>query len=345
MKALRILSVLGVLTLMFPWTSQAADEGLKISGFADIIITLSDEASDDLGTDSDGKPANATERKTGVTGELDFEKQNGPVTFRLDLDVPSIGNEAAGMSSLGDIGIEQAKFIWAIPGAEAGNLTLTGGVFNAPIGFESQDAPDMLQTTNGQLWALLPANLAGVMLSGGAGPVAVSVYAANEWRANNAEENSMGGLVTLTPIDLFSLNVGYLTSEDSAGAVAPAKGDGNVLDAYANFNIPAGENLKGILVFEYLQDEHNSGMGVTANLTHKTAHPYGLTVRYDSVDCEDESVYCGAGVEATPTTLTVAGNVAVAENLSTVLEWKKTDPDLSGVDATSAILLEFVATF
>ena len=344
-KFMRLLSLFVVIGSLSAATAYAEEApAVKISGFADIIIDLSDEALDDVCADSDGKPANCAERKTSVVGEVDFEKQNGPLTFRLDLDIPSIGNEAAGTAPRTDIGIEQAKFIWAVPGAEAGKLTLTGGIFNAPIGFEAQDAPDMLQTTNGQLWALVPANLAGVMFSGGAGPVAVSVYAANEWRANDAEENSMGGLLTLTPVDIVSLSVGYLTSPDAAGAVAPAvEGDGNVLDAVATLTVPATEKVNTLLAVEFLQDEHNSGLGVTANVTHNTSHPHGLTIRYDSVDCDLESIYCGG--ERKPTSLTVAGNVALAENLTTVLEWRSNDPDISGVDATDVILLEFIATF
>jgi hypothetical protein len=316
--------------------SYAGD--LEVSGFADIITVLSDEVTDDLCSDADGKSANCVELKTGVTAEVDLEYSEGPVTFRLDLDIPSIGNEAAGVGpAAGDIGIEQAKFVWAIPGGDQFGLSLTGGAFNAPIGFEAQDAPDMLQTTNGQLFFLVPSNLAGFMVSGGTEPITVDLYFANEWRLNQAEENSLGALVTLTPIEMASLAVGYITSPEGAG-------DEDVIDVVATGTISPMDMVDLLLAGEFLTDENNTAFAVVANVTHNTpTYPHGLTVRFDSVDCDTASAYCGG--EATPTTLTVAANVALADNLSTVLEWNTVDPDVSGVDEFDTILLEFVATF
>lgn len=309
-------------------------DDLKITGFADIILTLSDESGDDLARDADGKLANSKNLKTGVTGEVDFEKAAGPVTFRMDLDV-------AGAA------IEQAKFTYMIPGADAWGLSLTGGAFNAPIGFEAQDAPDMLQTSNGQLFGLVPSNLRGLMLSGGMEMVNANLYFANEWRGTTSpplplpgggllgEENSIGGLVTVKPIEMASLAVGYITSPEKAG-------DGNVLDVVASTT--AVPNL--LIALEYLTDENNTGLGITASYTHG---PHVVTARYDSVDCDKASGYkpfggtaaCG---EATPTSLTLAGTWALTDSLSGVLELRQDDPD-TAADATNKATLEFVAKF
>lgn len=333
----------------------------KVSGFADIIITLSDESSDDAGFDADGNSANSTEEKTSVTAEVDFEYVEGPVTFRLDLDVPSLGNEAAGVGPLaGDIGIEQAKFIWAIPGAEMLNFRLTGGAFNAPIGFEAQDAPDLLQVTNGQLWALVPSNIAGVMVSGGVGPVNLDLYAGNEWRNNDSEENSFGALLTIAPIEAVSLSVGYLAAPDTTPAGPPvppattaptAKTDGSILDVVLSGTISPKEDFDLLLVGEFLQDEFNTGWAIVANAMHNTpSFPHGLTIRYDSVDAEIESVYGNGFFALTEETnfssLTVAVTVGLAENLSTLVEWKRFETDASVTpDSSDLASLEFIATF
>jgi hypothetical protein len=348
----------GVLVLFGTGQSLAGD--LKVSGFADIILTLMDESSDDATVDSDGESANSTERKTGVSAEVDFEYTEGPVTFRLDLDIPSIGNEATGLTPVGDIGVEQAKFVWAIPGGDPFGLSLTGGAFNAPIGFEAQDAPDLYQTSNGQLFALVPSNLAGFMATGGVDMVSLDVYFANDWRGTSSgtllgEENSIGGLLTVTPIEQASLAVGYITSPEVDPAVGAT--DENVLDIVVSGTITPMEMVNLLLAGEFLTDENNTAFAVVANLTHNTpTYPHGLTVRFDSVDCDEGSFYCttlgipdgdGDGLtdEATPTSITVAAFVALADNLSALLEWKTFDPDASGLDETDMATLEFVATF
>ena len=339
-------SLLAAVFMLVYGSGMARAGELKVNGFADIIFTISDEASDLAGTDSEGNPANSTEKKTDVSGEVDFEYTEGPVTFRLDLNLPRNGLEASGAGTPGPhgLGIEQAKFVWMMPMGEQMGLSLTGGAFNAPIGFEAQDAPDMYQTSHGQLFDLVPSNLAGLMLSGGGGPVMLDVYFVNEWRADDAEENSVGALLTLSPFKVASLAVGFLTSPDNAGATPTTKGDGDILDVVLSGTISLMAEFELLLAGEYLTDEHNDAIGLVASLTHNSAnYPHGLTVRYDSVDCDALSIYCGA--KATPTSLTVAANVALSENLFALLEWRSNDPDQPLVDSTNLTTLEFVATF
>ena len=364
MKTLSLVVSFLAATLMVLTGAQISLAGdLKVSGFADIVTTIIDEGSDDDEFDSDGNLANSAETKTDIAAEVDFEYTEGSVTARLDLDIPSIGNEAAGLSPVGDIGIEQAKFVWMIPGADMVGLKLTGGAFNAPIGFEAQDAPDLYQTSNGQLFGLVPSNLAGFMVSGGMGPVALDIYFANEWRFNQAEENSVGGLLTITPIEMASLAVGYITSPDQ---VAGVSADENVLDIVLTgelSGLSVTQNITDIKVLgalEYLMDENNSAFAVVLNVTHETAHPHGLTLRYDSVDCDGSSgtnpgsFYCGVdGLELnpltdhTPTSLTVAIFAAISDNLSALVEYRMDDLDDSTLvdDSLNTATLEFVATF
>lgn len=340
---------------------RAADSELKVSGFADIIFTLADQANNPSNvsppcTDSNGNPDNCTKDKFSATGEVDFEYTNGPVVVRMDLNIPADGTESVGLvpgAPAGDIGIEQAKFEWSIPGGDPVGLLLTGGAFNAPIGFEAQDAPDLYQTSHGQLWNLVPSNLAGAMLSGGVGPVSGNVYFANEWRANNAEENSVGGLVTIAPVEFANLAVGYLTSPKHTAAAAPTvDGDGDILDvvltAYQGEVLP---EVTGLLVGEVLHDKNNDGWATVLNVMHNTpSFAHGVTFRYDRVRCEAGSAYCSTlgaplTINTTPISVTVAGTVNLADNLSTWLEWKRFNSDVPGTKSTDLVTLEFIATF
>jgi len=345
MKAIFGLLIAILLMAVGSGTVQAAEGDLKVSGFAAILFPVLDQWTDGLCTDHQGDGANCIERFTTGWAEVDFDYTQGPVKFRLDLDVPSLGNEATGFaSSGGDVGIEQANFAWMIPGGEAFGLTLTGGAFNAPIGFEAQDDPDMYQITYGQLFLLVPSNLAGFMLSGGSGPVALDVYFANDFRGTTdgfgsllGEENSVGTRLTLTPIEPVSLVLAYIT--------APHGGDDDIFDAVLTGSGELAPEVTGLLSGEFLMDKNNTAFAIVGNVLHHTAsYPHGFTLRYDSVDCGDDgSSYCGP--KQTVTTLTAAATVYLSESLSTVLEWNRTDPDISGVDPLHQLLLEFVATF
>jgi hypothetical protein len=83
--------------------------------------------------------------------------------------------------------IEQVYFAWK----PANTFTVLGGVFNSPIGWEASDAPDMYQTSSGQIAAILDAemllhgnNVAGLAGAATFGPVTVTVAAA-EVRRND----------------------------------------------------------------------------------------------------------------------------------------------------------------
>jgi hypothetical protein len=339
---------LGVAMLLIAGASgiaRAADGELKVNGFAAILFPVLDQNTDGLCTDHKGDPANCLERFTTGWAEVDFDYTQGPVKFRLDLDVPSLGNEATGFaSSGGDVGIEQARFDWMVPGGEAYNLTVTGGAFNAPIGFEAQDDPDMYQITYGQLFLLVPSNLAGFMVSGSQGPVSGGIFYGNDFRGTTdgfgsllGEENTVGVHVNVAPIEQASLDLTYLS--------APYGGDDDIFDAVLTGTGELAPMVTGLLSGEYLHDRNNDAFAIVANVMHNTeTYPHGLTIRFDSVDCgKDGSSYCGP--DQKPTSITLAGTVYLAESLSTVLEWNRFDPDVSGIDSFDQLLLEFVATF
>ena len=135
-------------TLLLAMSNTAFAADSKVSGFADIIWTITDEAGDV----ADGK--NKTEGKFTVDGEVDFEsKLTDKISARIDLDLAMAVN--TGVNAPDEVGlpgpkdsavIEQAFFAWTLQD----NLTFLGGVFNNPIGWEAEDAPDLYQTTHSQ---------------------------------------------------------------------------------------------------------------------------------------------------------------------------------------------------
>ncbi len=324
---------------------------LKVNAFVDVLYIAADDH-----PALDGGAKNVVEGQFVAKGELDVEKETDGVTFRIDLDFPSseTGTATGGGGSLGSTlastnmsvtglpggpntfaeHIEQAKFVWAIPGLPL-DLNLTGGVFNSPIGYESQDAPDRSFVAYGQLFALVPSNLAGIELAGSMGALSGSVLFTDDWAGAAAgpvgtlvlpasEENSFG--LTLgysdanTPIP--DLSVGYITTSGPADATLDIIVSGAITPMLS-------------YAVEYLTDDVvDAAFAVTLGATHGK-HALGL--RYDSVD---------TGGAATPTSLTVSAACDLAEVLTARLEYVTYDSDVSGAGSTDAdmILLQFVAT-
>ena len=114
----------------------------EVSGFIDVIYTATDEASDPVtGT-------NPTEGKFTVDGEVDFVGQlNERAAVRVDVDVMDTLGSGSSAS------LEQARFDWSL----TDGITLIGGLFNNPVGWEGHDAPDLYQTTHGLIWNTLDA--------------------------------------------------------------------------------------------------------------------------------------------------------------------------------------------
>ncbi len=341
---------------------------LKINAFADILyIGMNDQPSLDP---TNGK--NLVEGQFVAKGEINLEKENGGVTFRMDLDFPSsetgpadndgaannggsLGNTLAStnMSVNGLPGgpntfaehIEQAKFVWDIPGLPI-DPDLTGGVFNSPIGYESQDAPDRSFVSYGQLFGLVPSNLAGVMLEAEHGPFSGSVLFTDDWAGTAAgpvgttgfvlpasEENSFGLTFGYSDANnsLPDLSVGYITTSAALDAT---------LDIIISGSVMPSSDLDLSYAVEYLTDDVvDTAFAVTLGATHGK---HALHVRYDSVD--------PAAGAATPTSLTLSASCALADTLTARVEYVTFDAD-GGADAfgtanadSDMLLIQFVAT-
>ena len=102
-----------------------------------------------------------------------------------------------------------------------GNLSLTGGRFNAPMGFESLDPPDMLQISHSLLFDYCaPSNLTGAMAALGLGHgLEATAYAADGWDVNSDNNRSptFGGRLAWAGTENLSGGVSAITGTRDPG--------------------------------------------------------------------------------------------------------------------------------
>ncbi len=347
-------------SMLFSGIGVAQADDLKVSGFGSVTLTLQDDANDPSIANGTGcadligtlNATNCTELQTGLEAEVDFEKTTGGVTFRLDLDIHDDTDL---------VEIEQAKFSYGVFENAGLGLTFTGGRFNSPIGFEAQDAPDMLQTTNGQLFGLVPSNLTGFQLSGESGIASGSVIFANDWNndpqggaGSFAEENSIGFTLAVNPMPTANLSIGWLDSAATNAAPGPSTPAGNetLLDIVLSGTVAATPDIELLYALEIFSDDARDGMGLTL---HATRGHHSLTVRYDTVETQRAKAGVGtnevtggtAAGDPETTSLTIALLCEMREGIATVLEYRTNDNDftVTGRPDNDTLLLEFVATF
>jgi len=326
----------------------AQAEGLEVSGYIDTLYNVMKER-----RDTSGDKAN-TRRDFSLTGEIDLERNWSRTGVRLDVDVnPLVDNTAQGISNSSTFAIEQARSDWWLPVGEEFMATLTVGAWNGLLGFEAQDAPDLLQISTGQLFDLVPANMLGVNLSGGMEQVTGNIFVANEWRNNTAKENSVGASISLKPMEEVSLKVGGIINPDKS-----AKQEG-IVNLVAETTIVPMVLLAG----EFTAEHQHKGYGIVVNVTHETEMPHWLTLRYDGVWTHAGSGY-GVGTgsafgfgnsclsnKCDFQTVTAAMGVEVTEGVAAILEYRAGfgEVEVSGGTNVSQdlheITVEWVATF
>jgi hypothetical protein len=276
--------------------------------------------------------ASVQAQETKISGFVDtsyFNDENSDTsTFGMDqveLDVEHKANDKASLrfdlefTATGGFSIEQG-FI----AVNAGPATVTVGKFNAPIGFELLDAPDMYQFSHAMVFDFgLPTNLTGVMVSGGAGMIDYAVYIVNGWD-NNQDENTdkdFGGRLGITPTEGVNIGLSYISGKTGAD---PAQVDRSVLDV--DFTYTRQENLT--IGAEYNSGEIDSAKwsGFLVMGHYDFSDTWGLTLRYDSFNDED-SVAFSSPTGETRNAITIAPTFSIAEGLGGIIEWKSTTSD------------------
>ncbi|HGX92905.1 MAG TPA: hypothetical protein ENK35_06270 [Candidatus Tenderia sp.] len=306
---------MAVAAAMVPGFAAAADS--KVSGFGDIYYT----------NDSDSNLSVFT-----ANAEVDFaSKLSDIVSVRADVDLSLSDNTGTSLGATtggpqDGVAIEQAFFAAGI----AEGVTLIGGVFNNPIGWEAEDVTDRYAITatknyevlDGQT-ALWGNNIAGVAVAGDLGPVTVTGAVLNDIGLAALDKHSMALVVNATPVAGLDVELGYVTQEAQAGNVT------NLNATYRNAGLTLG--------LEYMTAEEALDTGITAMANYMFTPAVGATVQYSSLDGD------GFGSDA-DTRLSVAGIWNIADNLSVLAEYNN-DDNGDGADNADAINLEFIAKF
>ncbi len=323
---------LAVAAAMVPGFAAAADS--KVSGFADISYINADADADVLGN---GKETSAFV----ANAEVDFaSKLSDIVSVRVDTDFALAGNNGTNIASVtggpaDSAVIEQAFFAASV----AEGVTVIGGVFNDPIGWQPVDVTGWYQNSrllthdvlDGQT-ALYGNNIAGVAVAGDLGPVTVTGAVLNDI-GGLTDKNSVALVVNATPVAGLDVELGYVTQEvdheDGGSTVDTAGNVTNLNGTYKNAGLTIGA--------EYMTAEEilDTGISFTANYMFTPA--LGATIAYSSLDGD------GFGNDA-DTRTSVAGIWNVADNLRTVLDFT-TDDKGDNTDSTSVVNLKFVAKF
>ncbi len=307
----------------------------EVSGFIDIIYTATDEASDVPG----GK--NTTEGKFTAEGEVDFVGQlNEQVTVTVDVDVMDTPGGASASANL-----EQARFDWSL----TDDITLTGGLFNNPVGWEGHDAPALFQTTHGLIWHALDDqtredgnNLIGLAVTADLGLV-TGVLALTDDIGGADEENSLALVVGVNPIEGVEAELGYVTQDNDDATVCPGGGTlglagcgmGNHLNLNATVTQEiSGFGLTGAVEIQMPDEVVDQAYMLMANATVGDTG-FGGTLRLENISFD------ASGVDDLERT-TLAGTYQAQDNLAFLLEWSNTD---NGTNDNDLITIEMVGLF
>ncbi len=318
---------LAIAAAMAPGFAAAAEVG----GYADIIYTISDDAS------ATGPGVTGTEGKFFATSELQFSASPADgVSVRIDADLDLAAgntniNNALDPTANSDSGrIEQAFFAWSA----VDNVTVIGGVFNNPIGYEAEDAPDKDFTSNGIVYDILDQqtalngdNVAGLAVAGVIGPVTVTGALLNDLGQVN-DENSLALVVNYAPIEGLDLEAGMVTQTN--------KGTANA----SPMQVSAGDVINFNAVYTGVE---NLMVGIDFLDADLLKDPvYDLWAGYSFGDAAVKARLSDGG-DASATTL--YASYQVASNLTAALELRSDDPGTPGSSKSDKTTLELIATF
>ncbi|OIO71820.1 MAG: hypothetical protein CO186_04210 [Zetaproteobacteria bacterium CG_4_9_14_3_um_filter_49_83] len=304
--------MLGLSVLSVPAQAESIKDkvdNLQISGFVDSSWS------------STNAVAGATSTGFGLDAvELDVEYTEDNVGMRFDLN----GAPSAGGNVTQDGLLEQGYVFVNFPAGEDA-VTFKFGKFNAPIGWELLDAPDMYQFSHSLVFNNgLPVNLTGASLSAAFGMVDGVIYYADKVDTNGVTTtgvHSAGSRIGLTPLEGVNVGFSYLNT-NNPGTVAT-----RTLDV--DFTYDAIENL--VIGAEYNQitdytPNVNAG-GYFATIHYDFTDMFGATYRYGNFDFD-------TNLAGKATQNTFALTSAVGGGLGALFEYS-TITDTSGTLVTA----------
>ncbi len=252
--------------------------------------------------------------------ELDVTRGQGEdILLRADLEWVRDGDSWLAAA-------EQGYLAWRLPCRRP--VTFTLGRFNAPIGWELPDAPDMHQYSHGLLFThCTPTNLTGALLAGALGAgFDLKAYAVNGWE-RNAENNGVktfGGRLGYGRPDGSGVGVSIISGmDDPAQEVART-----VVDV--DLTLRPTERLLFGAEFNHGRIDHGPSdavwTGGMAMVHLRAGARLGLTGRFDLVDDSDDTLF-GAGRATRRTSLTLAPVITLEEGFRALVELRLDSAD------------------
>ena len=320
--------------------------GLKLKGFVDTSYVYDDNAeSNTFSLDQFEVDIEKTiSDKASLRADVNFNK--GDEEDGLDFDEIMEQGYVTYSASLGD------------------GVDFTFGKFNAPIGFELLDAPDMFQFSHALVFDFgLPTNLTGAMATfdlGGEDGVNVTLYGVNGWdvSSDNNTGKTFGGRLGFSSIDDVQFGISALYGpelEDNEGDkrlvvdldVTIRLRDDLTIGAEVNYGKEDNTSLKttgddsewfgGLLMCHYDFDEN-----------------IGLTGRYDYFSDHEGSVFgLVGGKEITRQAFTIAPTFSIDTGAGFLVEYRYdmadedffTDADDNAKDHNHTVAFEFTYSF
>lgn len=279
--------------------------------------------------------------------ELNIIKETDKVSLRGDIEfTESMGAE-----------LEQGFVTFICPSGSG--ITYQFGKFNAPIGFELLDAPDMFQYSHALVFDYgLPTNLSGFMLSRSYNEMLdVSIYIVNGWdiNADNNDRKTFGGRLGMTPVKDFNFGISLITGPEK---VLNENDKRTVFDLDATFtgiklltlgaeiNIGSEDKASGVKT-----GDDADWLGFLLMGHYDYTDWSGITLRYDFFDDKD-----GSRIVATAqkqTAITISPTFTVGDGLGALIEYRRdssdksifTDENGNPTDSQSGLAVEFTYSF
>lgn len=313
---------------------DVAAAGLEVSGFVD----ASHAGNLDLGTDTFGLDQ----------VELDLARSLGERGgLRADLEWVKSGDEWA-------LAVEQGYLDYLPPFAP--RLTFTLGRFNAPIGFELLDAPDMYQYSHALVFTYgLPSNLTGAMLAlAPTERVDLRAYLVNGWDNNDLGEagpKTVGGRLGVSFGDLGGAGLAAITGAARADSIEV---DRRVIDLDLTLTPLPSLLLGGEVNLGRIEagGEEATWTGFLAMAHYDFNAWLGLTARYDWLDDPDAWLFGFAGGE-TRSAIAIAPTFVLGENMGALVELRIdrssedvfVDKDGEAIASTTSLAFEMTYRF
>ena len=311
--------------------AATASAGTEISGWVDARFHAVDTA-------TVGGIKQANEGQFGVLGELDVVHEMDGATVRMDLDVANRGGvNGMGADLVNDTSISVEQLYGAMPLGDI--ATLSVGTWNTIIGYEGQDSTDVSFVTNSLVWAAQPTNHTGALVT----MSAMDMLTVNLGYANSlnsvSKQNSFMASVTADLMDGLAANVGYIQSDGTTTAA----------DSLLDFWVGYDTDMMGAFV-EYMIADSNGGAinangGTAAGVfdhgvslgAHGGAAGFDLAVRYDATQNADGAT--------DPTQLSVSLTHACDENQHIRFDYTSSDADDGATNNNDALVVQYLRTF